>query len=352
MTPEALSISLKRCSKTFPDGARVLDAIDLDISAGETLVLLGPSGCGKTTTLRLIAGLDRPDPGGQVLFGGDDVTDRPIEHRHVGMVFQSYALFPNMNVADNVGYGLRVRKVRADEQRERVRQMLAMMRIEALADRHIDQLSGGQRQRVALARALAAQPRALLLDEPLTALDAQLRETLRLEIGDLLRRLGITSVYVTHDQAEAMALGDRIVVMSHGRIEQIGTPQDIYHRPASHFVAEFIGTMNRVTGRVEAGFFNCPDGRLPWPDAPASTRQALFRPEDARLVPPDANGGLSGVVSSAFFLGDRTRVLIALKGGRQITVDAPGRDPVAVGTPIGVAVAHACLLHLEDPSAC
>ena len=200
-TMKPLSITLTGCAKTFADGTRALEPLDLKINAGETVVLLGPSGCGKTTTLRIVAGLEQPDAGGKVLFDGEDVTPLPIEKRNVGMVFQSYALFPNMSVAENIGYGLRLRKAEAAALRARVGDMLSMMRIEKLADRRIDQLSGGQRQRVALARALAVRPRALLLDEPLTALDAKLRDALRIEIDELLRRLGITAVYVTHDQA-------------------------------------------------------------------------------------------------------------------------------------------------------
>ena len=244
-----VSIALYRCAKTFPDGTRAIEPLDLAVDAGETVVFLGPSGCGKTTTLRIIAGLEAPDPGGRVLFDGRDVTALTIERRNIGMVFQSYALFPNMSVAANVAYGLKIRGLGKGEIGGRVAEMLAMMRIEALADRGIDQLSGGQRQRVALARALAVQPRALLLDEPLTALDAKLRDALRLDIDQLLRRLGITAIYVTHDQAEAMALGDRIVVMEHGRVAQVGRPREIYQRPATRFVAEFVGTMNRLRGR-------------------------------------------------------------------------------------------------------
>ncbi len=226
-----VSIALTNCAKTFPDGTKALEPLDLAIHAGETVVFLGPSGCGKTTTLRIIAGLEEPDAGGKVLFDGVDVTHLPIEQRNVGMVFQSYALFPNMTVAGNIGYGLKIRKVPEAQIKARVSEMLAMMQITRLADRRIDQLSGGQRQRVALARAIAVRPRALLLDEPLTALDAKLRDTLRLEIDSLLRSLGITAIYVTHDQAEAMALGDRIVVMEHGRVAQIGKPREIYQRP-------------------------------------------------------------------------------------------------------------------------
>ena len=222
-----------------------------------------------------------------MLFDGTDVTPLGIEKRNVGMVFQSYALFPNMSVAGNIAYGLRSASGPKAEIAARVAEMLAMMRIEALADRSIDQLSGGQRQRVALARALAVRPRALLLDEPLTALDAKLRDSLRLEIDQLLRGLGITAVYVTHDQAEAMALGDRIVVMEHGRVAQIGRPREIYQRPATRFVAEFVGTMNRLAGSVRDGAFVTAAGRIPWPEAPAGASEVLFRPED---VTPGGDG--------------------------------------------------------------
>ena len=212
MQKETTSISLKSCGKTFKDGTRALEEINLDISGGETVVLLGPSGCGKTTLLRIIAGLEEPDKGGQIIFNDEDVSKLQIEKRNVGMVFQSYALFPNMNVKENIGYGLKVRKLDKDQIDKRVSEMLEMMHITDLSIRNIDQLSGGQRQRVALARAIAVRPRVLLLDEPLTALDAILRDRLRVEIDILLRSLGITAIYVTHDQSEAMALGDRIVV--------------------------------------------------------------------------------------------------------------------------------------------
>ncbi len=341
-----LSISLRGCAKTFDDGTRVLEPLDLDIHAAETLVLLGPSGCGKTTTLRLIAGLEQPDAGGQVLFDGEDVTARGIEQRNVGMVFQSYALFPNMTVAENVGYGLRIRKVEAAARRERVAEMLAMMRIESLADRAIDQLSGGQRQRVALARALAVRPRALLLDEPLTALDARLRDVLRVEINLLLRQLGITTVYVTHDQAEAMALGDRIIVMSHGKVAQTGTPREIYHQPASAFVADFIGTMNRLRGRMEGHEFVCAGGRLPWQAGPRSTTEVLLRPEDIRLAANDEVAHLAGTVTAAFFLGDRTRLLVDVAEEAPLIVESTARCPLAAGQPVRLSVDSAGLLAL------
>ena len=215
MQKDTTSICLKSCGKTFKDGTRALEEINLDISGGETVVLLGPSGCGKTTLLRIIAGLEEPDKGGQIIFNDEDVSKLQIEKRNVGMVFQSYALFPNMNVKENIGYGLKVRKLDKDQIEKRVSEMLNMMHITDLSFRNIDQLSGGQRQRVALARAIAVRPRVLLLDEPLTALDAILRDRLRVEIDFLLRSLGITAIYVTHDQSEAMALGDRIVAVSY-----------------------------------------------------------------------------------------------------------------------------------------
>jgi len=344
---QPVAIRLTNCGKTFPDGTRALEPLDLEIGAGQTVVFLGPSGCGKTTTLRIIAGLEDPDQGGKILFDDVDVTPLPIEKRNVGMVFQSYALFPNMSVAENIGYGLRIRKRPADAINKRVGELLGMMRIEALADRRIDQLSGGQRQRVALARALAAEPRALLLDEPLTALDAKLRDTLRLEIDGLLRRLGITAVYVTHDQAEAMALGDRIVVMDHGRVAQVGSPRDIYQRPATRFVAEFIGTMNRLSGAVESGGgFRTAGGVIPWASAPAGTREALFRPEDTHLADNTEAAHLSGRIDAAFFLGDRTRLFVAVGEDKPLVVETTQRRDFQRGEMVGLRIDPQSLLAL------
>jgi putative spermidine/putrescine transport system ATP-binding protein len=333
-----LAVRLEGCAKTFADGTKALAPLDLTIGAGETLAFLGPSGCGKTTLLRLIAGLETPDPGGHVWFDDTDVTREPIERRKVGMVFQSYALFPNMNVAENIAYGLKVRGMPPDRRRARVEELLAMMRIEPLAGRSIDQLSGGQRQRVALARAIAPSPRLLLFDEPLTALDAKLRESLRLEIDALLRQLGTTAVYVTHDQAEAMALGDRVVVMSHGRIAQIGSPYEIYHRPADRFVAEFVGLMNRVGGRRQGGWLHCPGGRIPLAeDGPDGPGDALFRPEQVRLAGP-AQAHLQGRLAASFFLGDRTRLLVEGIGDRPVIVDLVGPCDLLIGAPVALEV--------------
>jgi putative spermidine/putrescine transport system ATP-binding protein len=316
-----MQISLRQVAKTFPDGTRALKTLDLEIAEGETLVLLGPSGCGKTTLLRIIAGLETPDAGGHVFFGGEDVTELPIERRNVGMVFQSYALFPNMSVAENVGYGLRIR---GELTPQKVDELLALVQLEGLGNRRVDQLSGGQRQRVALARALAVRPRVLLLDEPLTALDAKLREQLRVDIDRLLRSLAVTAVYVTHDQAEAMALGDRIAVMQAGSIVQIGTPKDIYYQPRSAFVADFIGTMNRV--------------RL-------NGSEALFRPEDTRIVSA-GEAQFSGTIASAFFLGDHTRLMVDCGGSQLVTVETTERRDFAVGERLHLAVDQAAVLSL------
>jgi putative spermidine/putrescine transport system ATP-binding protein len=375
-----VSITLSNCAKTFR-GTRVLEPLELQIGAGETLVLLGPSGCGKTTTLRLIAGLETPDPGGRVRFGDDDVTPLPIEKRAVGMVFQNYALFPNLTVRGNVGYGLRIRRVAAEETRRRVDELLAMMRLTDHADKPVDQLSGGQRQRVALARALAPQPRVLLLDEPLTALDARLRDTLRGEMNALLRELGITTVYVTHDQAEAMELGDRIVVMSEGRIEQIGAPRDIYYRPANRAVAQFIGTINRLAGVWRDGMLTTRGGAVPAPEPRAARREShssheshepgdsqnaqtardshateathasethevFFRPEDAWLADP-STAQLRGTVEHAAFLGERTRLTIRDAAPDALIVDVAGRVELARGTAVGISIAQDALIALS-----
>ncbi len=337
----AVAIRVENCAKTFADGTRALEAISLEIAAGETVVLLGPSGCGKTTMLRIIAGLESPDGRGRVLFDHEDVTALPIEKRGVGMVFQSYALFPNMTVAQNVGYGLRVRNVAREEREKRVAEMLALVDLERFGARRVDQLSGGQRQRVALARALAIRPRVLLLDEPLTALDAKLREQLRIEIDRLLRGLGITAVYVTHDQAEAMALGDRIVVMERGRIAQAGTPQEIYYRPATPFVADFIGTMNRLAGEVVAGHLVVDAGRVPL--GAIEAREIMFRPEDVRLVAPGEHH-LRATVVSSFFLGDHTRLVLDVGAAAPLMVETTERRTWPRGETVHLAIGRDAIL--------
>jgi putative spermidine/putrescine transport system ATP-binding protein len=358
MKLEAVPITLKQCAKTYR-GQRVLDPLELAVGAGETLVLLGPSGCGKTTLLRLIAGLETPDAGGTVYFGADDVTAQPIERRQVGMVFQSYALFPNLNVRGNIAYGLRIKKVEPRTIQQRVGELLELMQLSAHAEKPVGELSGGQRQRVALARALAPRPRVLLLDEPLTALDAKLRDTLRAEMNTLLRGLGVTTVYVTHDQAEAMALGDRIAVMSAGRIEQIGTPRDIYYRPGNRTVAQFIGTLNRLDGEVRDGLLHTLGGTVPlsaaarvhYPDgAPGSTQRSasspahlFFRPEDASLAAPE-HAQLRGVIESAQFLGERTRLRIRDAAPEILSIDVAGHLELSRGMTVGLNLRPDALL--------
>lgn len=325
-------INLINCAKTYEDGTTALTPIDLEIKGGETVVFLGPSGCGKTTLLRMIAGLESPDEGGKVLFNDVDVTALPIEKRNVGMVFQSYALFPNMTVRENVAYGLKVRGAKPAEMKAATDEMLAMMHIDMLADKNVTQLSGGQRQRVALARAIAVKPHVLLLDEPLTALDALLRERLRMEIDELLRSLGITAVYVTHDQAEAMAIGDRIVVMSKGEISQIGTPSEIYRHPANAFVADFIGTINRL----DRGLLD----HIDWPYP-----EVAFRPEDIDIV-PEEKAQLKAIVQSSFFLGEKTRLLVQHEKAKEtvITVDTQSRTDFAIGQVVHLRVRDGAMM--------
>ncbi|ANW00509.1 ABC transporter ATP-binding protein [Bradyrhizobium icense] len=332
------SVHIEACGKTFADGTRALEPATLEIARGETLVLLGPSGCGKTTMLRIIAGLEVPDTGGRVLFDGKDITAVPIERRNVGMVFQSYALFPNMTVCDNIGYGLKIRGVSEKERAARIAELVALTNISGLENRRIDQLSGGQRQRVALARAVAIRPGILLLDEPLTALDAALRDRLRGELNRLLRALGITTIYVTHDQSEAMELGDRIVVMEKGTIAQIGTPREIYFTPKSRFVAEFIGAANIVEAAIENGYLVLPGGRQPIDgDANIPAAVAMIRPETIRVVEA-GSAPLSGVIDSVSFIGDRQRLVVRGASNRLLTVDAPNTVQARPGERIGLSI--------------
>jgi putative spermidine/putrescine transport system ATP-binding protein len=336
-----VAVRVESCAKTFADGTQALGPVTLDVARGETLVLLGPSGCGKTTLLRIIAGLETPDVGGRVLFNQTDVTRVPIERRNVGMVFQSYALFPNMTVAENIGYGLKTRGVAAVELKARIAELVVLTGIEGLERRRIDQLSGGQRQRVALARAVAVRPSVLLLDELLTALDAALRERLRGELNRLLRTLGITTVYVTHDQGEAMVLGDRIVVMRKGAIAQIGTPRDIYFAPASRFVAEFVGAANIVEAAYEAGSLRLPGGTIAMPGVPKGQANdrvlAMIRPESIRLVAV-AGAALCGLVEGVNFVGDRQKASIGGAAGKPLMVDVPNSIAIKIGDRVGLAI--------------
>jgi putative spermidine/putrescine transport system ATP-binding protein len=346
------SLRLERCKKTFADGTRALEPFSLSVEAGETVVILGPSGCGKTTMLRIIAGLESPDPGGSVFFGDEEVTLVPIEKRNVGMVFQSYALFPNMNVAENIAYGLKVRGIPASDRSTRVDEMLDMMKIGELRNRRIDQISGGQKQRIALARAIAVRPKMLLMDEPLTALDAKLRDSLRVEIDSLLRSLGITAIYVTHDQAEAMALGDRIVVMDIGRVAQIGTPREIYFEPRNRFVAEFIGTINRLKCRREGQNLVFASGYIPLANVSnleAGENESIelfFRPEHASVV-ARGKGHIQATVIASFFMGDRTRLLIDGAGMDFITIETKSSYRYKKGQSVDIAIEPNALISLD-----
>ena len=306
----ASDLRLHNLSKTFtsPDGSEVhaVARVDLEIPKGELVTFLGPSGCGKTTLLRLIAGFEEPTTG-DVWFGDRRVNDEPPHVRDTAMVFQSYAIFPHLDVFENVAFGLRMKRLPRAEIRQRVERVLALVGLEKLAKRTPTQLSGGQQQRVALARCIVMEPRLLLFDEPLSNLDAKLRESMRVEIRDLQRRLGITSLYVTHDQVEAMSISDRILIMNAGEVEQVGPPEEIYARPASRFVAEFIGKANFIAG-VVAG-----DGSVRVGDAtmsvrtPASARSGdavtmVVRPEAIELS--EGDGPVSGTVRRAMFLGN------------------------------------------------
>jgi putative spermidine/putrescine transport system ATP-binding protein len=296
-----------------------LDGLDLDIAGGEFLALLGPSGCGKTTALRAIAGFDRPDQG-RILLDGRDITDTPASKRDMGMVFQAYSLFPNLTVADNVAFGLRVRRRGKAERAGRAAELLELVGLGDRGDRYPHQLSGGQQQRVALARALAVAPQVLLLDEPLSALDAQVRVQLREEIRRIQLELGITTVFVTHDQSEALSVADRVGVLRDGRLEQVASPDELYERPATAFVAEFVGTMNRVPATLRGSEVELLGTRRPVAGtAPASgSVVALVRPE-ALLVEADPAG--IGRVVTRTFSGASTRVAVALPDGAEVKVD-------------------------------
>jgi putative spermidine/putrescine transport system ATP-binding protein len=296
-----------------------LDGLDLDISGGEFVALLGPSGCGKTTALRAIAGFDQPD-GGRVLVDGRDVTDVPANKRDMGMVFQAYSLFPNLTVAENVAFGLRVRRRGKSERTGRAAELLDLVGLADRAGRYPHQLSGGQQQRVALARALAVAPQVLLLDEPLSALDAQVRVQLREEIRRIQLELGITTVFVTHDQAEALSVADRVGVLRAGRLEQIAGPDELYERPATAFVAEFVGTMNRLPATLAGSDVELLGVRRPVSGAAPSAGPvvALVRPESL-LVEADPAG--TGRVVTRTFSGASTRLLVALPDGTEVRVD-------------------------------
>ena len=353
---EPPSVELRAVTKRFGEVVAV-DSVSLAIAPGEFLTLLGPSGCGKTTTLRLIGGFERPTAG-EVLIAGEAMADRPPHRRPVNTVFQHYALFPHLSVAGNVGYGLEMAGLPKAEQRRRVAEALAMVRLPNVERRKPAALSGGQRQRVALARALINRPAVLLLDEPLGALDRKLRQAMQLELKRLNREVGATFVYVTHDQDEALTMSDRIAVMSEGRVLQLGSPIEIYERPRNRFVADFIGQTNFLTGRlvrttgstaeIEVPGVGSLWARVPENAAPAGQVTVAIRPEKIALadeVPFDAGGRnvLEGTIVDLIYRGNHIQVIVRLASGAALIVHRLDRAPIeaelGIGDPVRVVFA-------------
>ena len=327
-------LELKKISKSFSKEETVLKEISLSIGKGEFITLLGSSGCGKTTTLRIIAGLEMPDSG-RVFLEGKDVTDLPPEARNVNTVFQNYALFPHMTVADNIGYGLKLKKVPKAEIKKRVSEMLELVQLPGYEKRKPSELSGGQRQRVAIARSLINNPKVLLLDEPLGALDLQLRRTMQIELKKLQKKLGITFIYITHDQEEAINMSDRIAVMNHGNFEQIGSPDEIYNHPKTSYVATFVGNANILRGTtedMENGFlkvslagssvFVAADGNMP----EKGTLVTLAVRSENIVLDESCQKGLSAEIVEKSFAGGLLRVVLKLADGTEVIASRYGID--------------------------
>jgi putative spermidine/putrescine transport system ATP-binding protein len=334
--------------------------LDLDVAPAEFVTLLGPSGSGKTTLLMILAGFVRPDAG-SIKVATDEIIATPPHKRNVGMVFQNYALFPHMNVFDNVGFALRQRRVPAAEIAERVRRVLALVQLDGYAERRVDQLSGGQKQRVALARAIVFEPKILLMDEPLSALDKKLREQMQIEIRHLHERLGMTTVYVTHDQREAITMSDRIAVMNEGRIVQLDTPQELYARPATRFVAEFIGESSLLRVEIERGtalFEGRPLELAMQPKSIAGRQWLVVRPEKLQILGPGADGPalnvFEGTVKETIYQGESFVCYVTLRQGGELAVRHYSRGEMlarlpGVGAPIRLGLgAEDATLVAED----
>lgn len=347
-------VELRGCTRDF-GAVRAVDALDLAVHEGELLSLLGPSGCGKTTTLNLIAGFVTPSAG-RVIVDGQDVTARTPHERGLGVVFQSYALFPHMSVFENVAFGLRERRVAKSEIGRRVGDALALVRLQGQGERRPRQLSGGMQQRAALARALVYAPRVLLLDEPLAALDRKLREEMRAELREILREVGITTVFVTHDQTEALSLSDRIAVMNQGRIEQLGPPRAVYERPATRFVADFIGGSSRLRGRasapdrVDLGSGVTVEVRLGRLLEVGEAVELGIRPERVAVAPAGGAGAnrIPGRITRLTYLGAQTEVAVEIAGGQSLLglVAEPSPAPLAVGGEVALDMSPEAFLLL------
>jgi putative spermidine/putrescine transport system ATP-binding protein len=332
------SVVLQNLSRAF-GATRALDGLSIEMAPGELVALLGPSGCGKTTALRIVAGFEAADSG-SVLVDSKDISSVPAAKRDMGMVFQSYSLFPNMSALDNVGFGLRMRKVGTSERRTKAAELLDMVGLAPQAKQYPHQLSGGQQQRVALARALAIEPRVLLLDEPLSALDAKVRLQLREQIRTLQQRLGTTTLFVTHDQEEALSMADRVGVMRQGRLEQIAAPDELYDHPATAFVAEFVGIMNRLPGELQGGgTVTALDRTVPVMNQDADVSpgpvDVLVRPEGLTMTVIE-NG--NGIVTTRTFLGSVTRVGVLLSGDVTVQIDKASSEAAALAPGTSVKV--------------
>jgi putative spermidine/putrescine transport system ATP-binding protein len=339
-------LAINDVTKRFGDFAAVAN-VSLAVPHGTFVCLLGPSGCGKTTLLRIVAGLEEPSAG-RIVLDGDDITDVPTHRRNFGMVFQSLALFPHLGVGDNISYALRIRGAAREEQRRRADELLRLVHLPGFADRPVARLSGGQRQRVAIARALALSPKLFLLDEPMSALDAKLRESMQVELRQLQQRLGITTIVVTHDQREAMTMADLVVVMGEGRIRQAAPPIEIYRRPADAFVADFIGSTNLLdAGTESSGRAVILGAAIPGLVLPQGVGKASvsIRPEDVRLGPP-GEGAIDGTVTFVRDLGATIETYVEAGGSTIVAVTTPReRVGVAAGDRVGIVLpAESCVV--------
>ncbi|KAA2235626.1 ABC transporter ATP-binding protein [Salinarimonas soli] len=346
--PGSSHLVLRNLTASYDGAAPAVDALTLDVHRGELVSLLGPSGCGKTTTLRMVAGLVKP-VSGAILLAGRDVTHVPTHRRGMGVVFQSYALFPHLTVIENVGFGLRMRHLGAAERAAKANRVLELVALSHLADRYPGQLSGGQQQRVALARALVIEPNVLLLDEPLSNLDAHLRADMRTEIRTLQQRLAITTLFVTHDQAEALAMSDRIAVMSEGKLAEVGTPADLCDKPSHPFTASFLGARTVIPGRTVAGIFQAPG--LSCTGAPIDASAIVLRAARLRLVDKPAAGplALGGLVATSAYLGDVYESDVETPAGLVRVLTPSDTPPPPVGSRCGVETLPGGLSFITAP---